>query len=198
MGDPVGEVTQLLESWREGDREAFARLVPLVYDELHRIAVGLMRHERRDHTLQATALVSELYLRLVNQRKMTFHDREHFYTFTARVMRNILIDYARTRMAERRAGKERIDLPLPPDLIWIGCGDEQLLDLDRALDRLEQIDARKARLIELRFFLSFTTEEACDILQISHATAERDLKFARSWLYRELRGGEPHTESDAR
>jgi RNA polymerase sigma factor (TIGR02999 family) len=197
MADEPGEVTRLLQSWREGDPEAFSRLVPLVYDHLHRIALGLMRRERSDHTLQPTALVNELYLKLIQQRQMTCNDREHFYTFTARLMRNILIDHARTRMAQRRGGEDRLDLPLPPDLVWIGSSDEELLDLNRALDRLEEIDARKARLIELRFFLSFTTEEACDALNVSHATVERDLKFARSWLYRELRGGEPQAASDA-
>ena len=198
MADQAGEVTRLLESWRDGDREAFSRLLPLVYDQLHRIALGLMRGERMEHTLQPTALVNELYLKLVQQRKMTCHDREHFYTFTARMMRNILIDHARARMTQRRGGEERMDLALPADLVWIGSSDEELLDLNRALDRLEEIDTRKARLIELRFFLSFTTEEACDALNISHATAERDLKFARGWLYRELRGGEPQPASDAR
>ena len=189
MADQTGEVTRLLESWRDGDPEAFSRLVPLVYDQLHRIALGIMRRERSDHTLQPTALVNELYVKLLQQRKMSCNDREHFYTFTARLMRNILIDHARTRMAQRRGGKDRIDLPLPPDLAWVGSSDEELLDLNRALERLEEIDPRKARLIELRFFLSFTNEEACEALNISHATAERDLKFARGWLYRELRRG---------
>lgn len=197
MADQAGEVTQLLESWRDGNREAFSRLLPLVYDDLHRIALGLMRRERNDHTLQPTALVNELYLKLIQQRSMTCNDREHFYTLTARMMRNILIDHARARMTDRRGGKDRIDIPLPPDLVWIGSSDEELLDLNRALDRLEEFDTRKARLIELRFFLSFTTEEACDALNISHATAERDLKFARGWLYRELHIGASQAEPDA-
>lgn len=189
-----GEVTRLLEEWREGDPEAFQGLIPLVHDQLHRIAQGLMRRERSDHTLQPTALLNELYLRLLNQRKVNCHDREHFFTFTARVMRNILVDYARRRLAERRGGGQRIELPLAADLAWVGSTDEEILDLNRVLERLEQIDARKARLIELRFFLSFTTEEACEALDISHATAERDLKFARGWIYRELRGGAPEPE----
>jgi len=188
--DP-GEVTRLLESWREGDPEAFDRLIPLVYDQLHRIALSLMRRERTDHTLQPTALLNELYMRLVNQRQANWNDRQHFFTFTARLMRNILVDHARGRLAQRRGGEDRIHLALSADLAWVGSTDEELLDLNRALERLEKIDARKARLIELRFFLSLTTEEACDALAISHATAERDLKFARSWLYRELRGAPP-------
>ncbi len=192
MDEQPGEVTRLLESWREGDPDAFEQLVPLVYDQLHRIALGIMRRERSDHTLQPTALVNELYVKLLNQRKVTWNDREHFYTFTARLMRNILIDHARARVAERRGGKEKVELPIPADLAWVGSTDEDLLDLNRALERLEEVDVRKVRLIELRFFLSFTTEEACEALNISHATAERDLKFARGWLYRELRGRAPH------
>ncbi len=184
----MGEVTRLLQSWREGDRDAFEQLIPVVYDQLHRIALGLMRRERNDHTLQPTALLNELYMRLLNQRKVGWNDREHFFTFTARLMRNILMDHARARMAQRRGGPERIFLTLPEDMAWIGATDEELLDLHCALDRLEEIDPRKARLLELKFFLSFTTEEACDIMGLSHATAERDLKFAKSWLYRELHG----------
>jgi RNA polymerase sigma factor (TIGR02999 family) len=189
MDEKPGEVTRLLESWREGDPDAFQRLVPLVHDQLHRIALGIMRRERTDHTLQPTALVNELYIKLLHQRKISCNDREHFFTFTARLMRNILVDHARARLAQRRGGKEKIELPLPADLAWLGSTDEDLLDLNRALERLDELDPRKVRLIELRFFLSSTIEEACDALNISHATAERDLKFARAWLYRELRGG---------
>ena len=196
MSDEAGEVTRLLHSWQDGDPEAFQQLVPLVYDQLHRIAYGMMRHERSDHTLQATALVNELYFKLLRQRSLNCNDRAHFYTFTARLMRNILIDHARARMAQSRGGRDRVELPIADDLAWVGSTDEDLLDLHRALDRLEELDPRKVRLIELRFFLSLTTEEACEVLDISHATAERDLKFARGWLYRELhRGGPPGASS---
>lgn len=183
--DP-GEVTLLLEGWRAGDPEAFNSLIPLVYDQLHRIALGLMRRERTGHTLQPTALLNELYMRLLHQRKVTCNDRAHFFTFTARVMRNILTDHARAHLAQRRGGG--FDLPVSSDLAWVGSSAEELLDLNSALERLQEIDPRKARLLELRFFLSFTTEEACELLNISHATAERELKFARAWLFRELRG----------
>lgn len=192
--DP-GEVTLLLESWRAGDPEAFNSLIPLVYDQLHRIALGLMRRERTDHTLQPTALLNELYMRLLHQRKVTWNDRAHFFTFTARVMRNILTDHARVHLAQRRGGG--FDLPVSPDLAWVGSSAEELLDLNSALERLQEIDPRKARLLELRFFLSFTTEESCELLNISHATAERELKFARAWLFRELRGG-AHPEEGRR
>ncbi len=183
--DP-GEVTRLLEDWRAGNPEAFNSLIPLVYDQLHRIAVGLMRGERTDHTLQPTALLNELYMRLLHQRKVTWSDRAHFFTFTARLMRNILTDHARAHLAQRRGGG--FDLPLSPDLAWIGSSAEELLDLNAALARLQALDPRKARLVELRFFLSVTTEEACELLGISHATVERELKFARAWLFRALRG----------
>lgn len=193
--DDPGEVTRLLKSWRDGDAAAFERLIPMVYDQLHRIALGLMRRERTDHTLQPTALLNEFYMRLLRQRKVTWNDREHFFTFTARLMRNILMDHARAHLAQRRGGG--IGLPVSSELPWMGSSAEELLDLNSALHRLEEIDPRKARLVELRFFLSFTTEETCEILNISHATAERELKFARGWLYRELRGGTRPAEASS-
>ena len=180
-----GEVTRLLEHWRSGDPEAFEQLIPVVYDQLHRIALGLMRRERTDHTLQPTALLNELYVRLVNQQKISWNDREHFFTFTARLMRNILIDHARSRDAQRRGGPDR-NIPITVDLPWVGSDPESILDLMRALDRLEELDGRKARIIELRILLSFTIAEAAELLNISHASVERDLRFARGWLYREL------------
>jgi RNA polymerase sigma factor (TIGR02999 family) len=190
-----GDVTLLLQAWQAGDTINLQRLVPLVYDDLHRIAVGLMRRERCDHTLQPTALLNELYMRLLRQRKMSCEDRHHFFIFAARLMRNILTDHARARLAQCRGGggergPEQQPVPQSSFLSWVGSCDEDMLDLDRALDRLEMHDPRKARLVELRFFLSCTTEEACEILEISHATAERDLRFARAWLFNTLRGGE--------
>jgi RNA polymerase sigma factor (TIGR02999 family) len=186
MDDPNGEVTQLLQRWREGDPEVLDNLIPLVYDQLHAIASGYMRRERDDHTLQPTALVNEVYLRLLNQRKVTWNDRVHFFVFAARIMRNILKDHARAHIADRRGGPNTIKLPLSDELAWVGTSPEQLLDLNRALDRLELMDPRKAQLIELRFFLALTMDEAADVLSISLATAERDLKFSRSWLHHEL------------
>ena len=181
-----GDVTVLLERWREGDRAVLDRLLPLVYDELHNIATGYMRREREDHTLQPTALVNEVYLRLLRQRSVNWNDRGHFFTFAAKMMRNILKDHARAHMAERRGGPEAIKLPLSEELAWVGGSPEQLLDLHSALDKLEQLDARKAQLVELRFYLALTMDEASEVLGVSVATAERDLKFARSWLYREM------------
>jgi RNA polymerase sigma factor (TIGR02999 family) len=186
MAEADGEVTRLLERWREGDPDVLANLIPLVYEQLHRIARGYMRQEREDHTLQPTALVNEVYLRLLNQRKITWYDRGHFFTFAARMMRNILKDHARAHLAERRGGPGAIRLPLSDELAWVGTSSADILDLNRALDRLELLDKRKATLVELRFFLALTMEETADVLSISMATAERDLKFSRSWLYNEL------------
>jgi RNA polymerase sigma factor (TIGR02999 family) len=184
---PEGELTQMLGRWREGDPAVLDRLMPLIYDQLHAIARGYMRREREDHTLQPTALVSEVYLRLLNQRKVNWNDRAHFYTFAARMMRNILKDHARGHLADKRGGPEAIKLPLTEELAWVDNSPEGMLDLHRALDKLELLDPRKAQLVELRFYLSLTMDEAADVLSISLATAERDLKFARSWLHKELR-----------
>jgi RNA polymerase sigma factor (TIGR02999 family) len=186
MADADGEVTRLLERWREGDPEVMENLIPLVYSQLHRIARAYMRRERDDHTLQPTALVNEVYMRLLSQRKVSWQDRGHFFTFAARIMRNILKDHARAHMAERRGGPGAIRLPLSDEIAWVGSSSAEILDLNRALDRLEQLDSRKAHLIELRFFLALTMEETAEVLCISRATAERDLKFSRSWLFHEL------------
>jgi RNA polymerase sigma factor (TIGR02999 family) len=194
MVDADGEVTRLLERWREGDPDVLENMIPLVYGQLHRIAEGYMRREREDHTLQPTALVNEVYMRLLSQRKVTWHDRGHFYTFAARIMRNILKDHARAHLAERRGGPGAIRLPLSDELAWVGTSSAEILDLNRALDRLEKLDPRKAHLIELRFFLALTLEETAEVLSISLSTAERDLKFSRSWLYQELKSA-PKSET---
>jgi len=195
MPEADGEVTRLLERWREGDPNVLENLIPLVYEQLHRIAKRYMRHEREDHTLQPTALVNEVYMRLLNQRKITWHDRGHFYTFAARMMRNILKDHARAHLADRRGGSGAIRLPLSDELAWVGTSSVEILDLNRALDRLEQLDQRKAHVVELRFFLALTMEETAEVLSISLATAERDLKFSRSWLFHELKNPASKAES---
>ena len=180
------EVTALLQRWRDGEPEVLADLMLLVYPQLHAIASGYMRRERDDHTLQPTALVNEAYLRLLNQKKIRWDDRVHFFVFAAKVMRNILRDHARAHVAERRGGNWAIRLPLSNEVAWIGTSPEEVLDLGRAIDRLEQMDPRKAHLVELHFFLALTMEETAHVLGISLATAERDLKFSRSWLHNEL------------
>jgi RNA polymerase sigma factor (TIGR02999 family) len=190
MESGPGEVTKLLNEWRGGDPEAFEKLVPLVYADLRRIASGLMRRERSDHTLQPTALLHELYFRLVQQRRLgDWADRAHFFAFCAKLMRMILVDHARERHAEKRGG-DRVRLPLTEDLSWLDERSSDVIDLDRALDRLEHLDPRKARIAEFRYFLECGAEEIGGLMGLSKATIDRELKLIRAWIYRELRGGE--------
>jgi RNA polymerase sigma factor (TIGR02999 family) len=184
-----GEITLLLAKWKDGEPSAFEELMPLVYPHLREVAGAYVRRERNPDVLQGTVLVHELYLRLLNQRKVDWEDRRHFYTFAARVMRMILIDHAREMRAQARGGgQERI--PLSDDLAWIDIGSAEMLDLNRALDELGMLDAGKVQLVELRYFLGCTAEETADLLHVSKATVDRDLKFIRSWLYRRIRPGD--------
>ncbi len=195
--DSRGEITVLLDRWRGGDAAAFDALVPAVYADLRQLARRMMRRERSDHTLQATALLNETYLRLMQQQRVNWEDRSHFYAFAARLMRNILTDHARAHLAGRRGGPNRIKIELTDDLAWIGSANEEILDLHRVLERLEKLDPRKARVVEMRYFLGLTTAKVAEAMEISLATAERDLQFARGWLYRELRGeGAAHESRD--
>jgi RNA polymerase sigma factor (TIGR02999 family) len=183
-----GDITQLLQAWKDGRTEALEQLIPLVYPDLKRIAYSYLRRERAGHTLQATGLVHELYLRLCNQREANWQDRSHFFTFAAKVMRMLLADHARRNLREKRGGhNERV--PLSDQLPWVDLNGPEYIDLDSALDELEKIDKRKSQMVELCHLLGCTTEESAEILHISLATAERDLKFARGWLYRRLRPG---------
>jgi len=186
----TGEITLLLRKWEQGEPGALERLMPLVYPHLRQVAGAYMRREKDPGVLQATALVNEVYLRLINQQKAEWADRAHFYTFAAKVMRLILTDHARSDDAQKRGGgAERV--PLNEQIPWVEIGSEAMIDLNRALDELEAIDPRKVQLVELRFFLGCTAEEAAEIAQISKATVDRELKFAKSWLYRRVnpRGG---------
>jgi len=183
-----GEVTLLLAKWKEGEPSAFEELMPLVYPHLRQVAAAYVRRERNPGALQATALVHELYLRLINQRKAVGEDRCHFYTFAAKIMRMILIDHARQSQARiRGGGMERV--PLSDDLSWINIDSPELLDLNRALDKLAELDPYKVELVELRYFLGCTAEETAALMQISKATVNRDLRFIRSWLYRRIHPG---------
>jgi RNA polymerase sigma factor (TIGR02999 family) len=150
------------------------------------IATGFLRREGRDHTLQATALVNELYLRLVRQRGIQIADRTHFYSLSAMMMRRILSDYARQTHALKRPGGQRVRVPLHEDLAWIDASSDEMLELDRAVDELESIDERAVRTLDLRYFLGCTNEEAAQLLSVSRATVDRDLEFAKAWLYRRL------------
>ena len=187
MGDP-GEVTRLLREWSSGNQEALERLLPLVYDELRRQAGGFFLRERGEHTLQPTALVHEAYLRLVGQDAIDWKDRAHFFGIAGRTMRQVLVDHARARNAEKRGGG-RIHVAL--DAAEAAGAATQarpmdLLDLDRALSRLAAFDERQARLVELRLFAGLTIEESAEALQISHATVSREWRHAEAWLQREM------------
>lgn len=177
-------VTELLRAWRRGDREALDRVMPLVYDELHRLASHAMRGEPRDHTLQTTALVHEAYLRLVGA-DVEWQSRVHFFATAARMMRRILVDHAKAkRRGKRGGGAKKVSLDeatlVTPD------HPHDLLALDEALSRLETRDERKCRIVECRLFAGMTHEETAAALGVSPATVDRELRLAKAWLFREL------------
>jgi RNA polymerase sigma factor (TIGR02999 family) len=179
------EVTQLLKNWRSGDQSALDTLMPLVYDELHRMARRYMRRERAGHTLQTSALVNEAYLRLAGQRDIEWQSRAHFFAVAARVMRHLLVDYARNqKYAKRGGGAHQVTLD---EAAIVSTGrNEQLLALDEALARLASIDNRKSRLVELRYFGGMSTEETAEVLGVSAITVKREWQKAKAWLYREM------------
>jgi RNA polymerase sigma factor (TIGR02999 family) len=178
-------ITDLLSAWNSGDRTALDRLTPLVYGELHRIAGSLMHQERGEHILQATALVHEAYLRLVDARAVDWQGRAHFFGAAANQMRRVLIDHARKRMAAKRDSYQ-VELTQPGIGRAAAVSSEELLELDQALDRLETIDPRKVKVIEMKFFSGMTNTEIAHVLAVSDATVERDWKMARAWLIRSL------------
>lgn len=181
------QITQLLQRWKEGDREAFQQVVTLAYDDLRAIAVGYLQRGGHGNTLQATGLVNELYLKLAQVRGAAIKDRSHFFAFAAQLMRMILIDYLRqTKALKRPSSAERV--PLHEEMAWIDAASEEMLALNAALDELEAVDERKVRAIEIRFFLGCTNEEAADLLGVSRVTVVRDLEYAKAWLYRRLTG----------
>jgi RNA polymerase sigma-70 factor (ECF subfamily) len=184
---PSGQVTRLLHAWSDGDQGALERLLPLVEAELRRIARAYMARERRDHTLQATALVNEAFVRLVDARGLRWHDRAHFFGISARLMRRVLVDHARARGYRKRGGgAQRVTLT---EVIAMSRGpDLDVLALDRALERLATVDERKSRVIELRFFGGLNVEETAEVLHVSNDTVKRDWRLARLWLVRELKG----------
>jgi RNA polymerase sigma factor (TIGR02999 family) len=185
------DVTELLSRWGQGDRDAFDALAPSVYGELRRIAVGYLRRERPDHTLQPTALVHEAFLRLVEQRDVDWQSRQHFFGVSAQLMRRILVDYARQRAADKRGGG-RNHVTLDEALAAAESNRLDVILIDDALRRLASIDPNHVRLIELRFFGGLTIEEAADVLGYSSGTAKREWRLAKAWLRRELaKGGQP-------
>jgi RNA polymerase sigma-70 factor, ECF subfamily len=185
--DQTSETTQLLRAWAGGDRQALEQLTPHVYRVLRRIAGHHLRNERRGDSLQATALVHEAYLELIDITNVDWQHRAHFFAVSAQIMRHILLDRARRRVAEKRGGHaERVNLDELPDLGRDRSG--ELIALEDALNTLVTIDPRKARVVELRFFGGLSVEETAAVLQVSPETVMRDWKFARSWLQAELSG----------
>ena len=185
-----GPVTELLRAWSDGDDGALERLMPLVEAELHRLARMYMGRERRGHTLQATALVNEAFLRLTNAQHIRWHDRAHFLGISARLMRRVLVDHARARGYQKRGGGAR-RVTLDEGLVTAPDPALDVVALDRALDALAVVDARKSRMIELRFFGGLSVEETADVLHVSTDTVKRDWRLAKLWLLRELDGEGP-------
>jgi RNA polymerase sigma factor (TIGR02999 family) len=179
----IPEITQLLVAWNNGDRLALERLTPLVHKELHRIARRYMAAERQGHILQTTALVNEAYMRLIDWKNVEWQNRAHFFGLAAQVMRHILVDFARARAREKRAGLQ-VSLS-QADKVESGKSAD-LVALDDALKALEKLDARQARVVELRFFGGLSLEETAEALNVSVSTVRRDWNRAEAWLYREL------------
>lgn len=191
MEPPSVDVTLLLRQVAKGNQDAAARLIPLVYEELHRLAERRLRLERPDHTLQPTALVHEAYLKLVAQRNANWQSRAHFFALASQLMRRILVDYARGRLRAKRGGKQA---RLPLDKVFIisrGRCDE-LLALDESLERLGKLDARQSRVVELRFFGGLTVDEAAKVLGVSSKTVKREWSMAKAWLYGEMKERHGH------
>jgi len=178
-------LTGLLVEWREGDRAALERLMPLVYDQLRRIAHRYVQRERNDHTLQTSALVNEAYLRLADQN-VGWQNRAHFFAVTARVMRHILIDHARRRRYAKHGGDVR-QVPIEEAATMSMERAAELIALEEALDELAQLDPRKSRVVELRYFGGLSLEETAEALNISLMTVRRDWRAAKAWLYRRLK-----------
>ena len=184
------EITEILRALGDGNREMLDALLPLVYDELHRQAHRHLRGERAGHTLQTTALINEAYLKLIEQKNVGWESRTHFFAIAASLMRRILIDYARTKKRIKRGGADLPDYVPLDDNLLIASGESNLdlLDLDRALNRLAQMDEQQSKIVELKFFSGLSIEETAKALGISPATVKRDWNMAKAWLYQELNG----------
>jgi RNA polymerase sigma factor (TIGR02999 family) len=184
-----GDVTALLGDWSRGNRTALDQLLPLVYAELRRVAARQLRNERADHTLQPTALIHEVYIRLVDQRQVDWQNRAHFFGVSAQVMRRILVDHARRHGASKRGdGVRCVSIDEAKD-VAAASNDIPVVALDYALDRLEKVDAALAKIVELRAFGGLTIEEAAHVLSVSPSTVKREWRTAKAWLNRELGSG---------
>ena len=185
MPTPPVDVTKILQDWSQGDASALERLIPLVFEDLRQIAGRLFQRESDGHTLQPTALVNEVYLRLMGQRKMHWQNREQFFGVAGLLMRRILVDYAKGRQAAKRgSGAPRV--PLDETIAVPEMRDLDVVALDEALSRLAEVDPRQGRIVEMRFFMGLSHEEIADVLKISVTTVKREWKTAKLWLYREL------------
>jgi RNA polymerase sigma-70 factor, ECF subfamily len=184
-GIPAQEVTQLLQAWSEGDEHALERLMPLVYKELHRLARHYMFRESPGHTLQTSALVNEAYLRLVDAKNVNFKNRAHFFGVSAQLMRQILVDFARSRRSQKRGGDAQV-ISLEGALMVSPAPRSDLVALDDALKTLASIDPRRSRVVELRFFGGLSVEESAEVLRVSPETVMHDWKLAKAWLLRDL------------
>lgn len=182
----MNELTELLIDWGRGDAEALERLMPFVYQELHRIAQNHLRRERANHTLQTTALVHEAYLRLIDQTKVEWQNRAHFFAIAAQMMRRILVDYARARAFEKRGGDAVCVSLQKAEFVADEKRAPDVLALHEALKELEKLDKRKASVVELRFFGGLSVEETAEVLQVSVGTIIRDWNFAKAWLYERI------------
>ncbi|MDQ3010958.1 MAG: sigma-70 family RNA polymerase sigma factor [Acidobacteriota bacterium] len=182
---PNNEVTQLLIDWRKGDQAAFDQLVPLIYQELHKIAGGYLRNERPGHTIQPTALIHEAYLRMVAQQMPEWQNRKHFFGVAAQLMRQILVENARSHSAAKRGAGEQ-NLPLDEALVYSTERLGDLVALDDALNSLAALDARKSRMVELRFFGGLSLEETAEVMGVSIPTVVREMRLAQAWLHREM------------
>ena len=192
MPAPAGEdITKLLQAWCAGNQAALEQLVPLVHVELHRLAQHHMANEQRGGTLQTTALVNELYLRLVDVRRTAWKDRTHFFAICSQLMRRVLVDLARSRKSLKRGGCT-VQVPLDEHLATSREQAVDLIALDSALDRLTAFDARKSRIVELRFFAGLSVEETAAVLDVSVETVLRDWRLSKVWLFRELGGDASH------
>ena len=182
------EVTQLLLDWSSGDKAALDKLIPVVYKELRQLARNYMRKERAGHTLQTSALVNEAYLRLIDYKQMRWQNRAHFFAVAAQAMRRILVDHARAQQAAKRgAGGQKVSLDEAALISEVRA--EELLALDEALGKLEQLDERRCRIVEMRYIAGLSTEEVAEVMGISTRTVEREWRSAKAWLYRAISEG---------
>jgi RNA polymerase sigma factor (TIGR02999 family) len=192
--DSGQDVTSLLRRWSEGDRASLDKLIDVVYPELHRIAMRYLQHERTDHTLQGTALVHEAYMRLVQGPEKQWANRSHFFAVAARIIRGILVDYARARLTAKR-GAGIVNLALTEGLAGVEPGEVDLLDLDNALNALQKLDPQQSQIVEMRFFGGLSLEETAEVLGVSVSTVKREWIVAKTWIRRQMTGGAPADES---